>query len=117
KFDGHFVLAHGIMQTEDSAIDGPVARATIKGSLNLDKQLYDLSLHVSPYITASLPVVATIAGGPVAGLATWVASKIINQGMEKIKGYTYDVSGPWDEPVVQQVHIYKKQASSDKQLN
>ena len=117
KFDGHFVLAHGIMQTEDSAIDGPVARATIKGSLNIDKQRYDLSLHVSPHITASLPVVATIAGGPVAGLATWVASKIINQGMEKVKGYTYDVSGPWDEPVVQQVHIYKKQVSSDKQFN
>lgn len=109
KFDGHFVLAHGIMETEDSAIDGPVARATMKGSLNLDKQLYDLSLHISPHITASLPVVATIAGGPVAGLATWVASKLINQSMEKISGYTYDVSGPWHEPVVQQVHIYKKQ--------
>ncbi|MDX2345405.1 MAG: YhdP family protein [Legionella sp.] len=111
KFDGHFVLAHGIMQTEDSAIDGPVARATMKGSLNLDKQLYDLSLHVMPHITASLPVVATIAGGPIAGLATWVASKLINQSMEKISGYTYDVSGPWQEPVVQQVHIYKKPVS------
>lgn len=112
KFDGHFVLAHGIMETEDSAIDGPVARATVKGSLNLDKQLYDLSLHVMPHIAASLPVVATIAGGPVAGVATWVASKIINQGMEKISGYTYDVSGPWHDPVVQQVHIYKKQPAN-----
>jgi uncharacterized protein (TIGR02099 family) len=109
KFEGNFVLAHGIMETEDSMIDGPVAHATMKGSLNLDKQLYDLSLHISPHITASLPVVATIAGGPIAGLATWVASKLINQGMEKISGYTYEVSGPWLEPVVQQVHIYKKQ--------
>ncbi|MCH9755675.1 MAG: TIGR02099 family protein [Gammaproteobacteria bacterium] len=113
KFDGNFVLAHGIMETEDSAIDGPVARATMKGSLNLDKRLYELSLHITPHITASLPVVATIAGGPVAGIATWVASKLINQGMEKISGYTYDVSGPWHEPVVQQVHIYKKQSSSN----
>lgn len=110
KFEGNFVLAHGIMDTEDSAIDGPVARATMKGSLNLDKHLYDISLHISPHITASLPVVATIAGGPVAGIATWVASKLINQGMEKISGYTYDVSGPWLEPVVQQVHIYRKSA-------
>lgn len=108
KFEGNFVLAHGIMETEDSAIDGPVARATMKGSLNLGQRLYDISLHISPHITASLPVVATIAGGPVAGIATWVASKLINQGMEKISGYTYDVSGPWLEPVVQQVHIYRK---------
>ncbi len=113
KFDGNFVLAHGIMETEDSAIDGPVARATMKGSLNLDKRLYDMSLHITPHITASLPVVATIAGGPVAGIATWVASKLINQGMEKISGYTYDVSGPWSEPVVQQVHIYRKQQSTN----
>ncbi|MDF1683569.1 MAG: YhdP family protein [Legionellaceae bacterium] len=108
KFEGNFVLAHGIMDTEDSDIDGPVARATMKGSLDLDKHLYDISLHISPHITASLPIVATIAGGPVAGIATWVASKLINQGMEKISGYTYDVSGPWLEPVVQQVHIYRK---------
>jgi len=109
KFDGYFVLAHGIMETEDSTIDGPVARASMKGSLNLDKQLYDISLHITPHVTASLPIVATIAGGPVAGVATWVASKIINQGMEKISGYTYEVTGPWQEPVVKQVHIFKKQ--------
>ena len=105
------MLAHGIMETENSTIDGPVAHATMKGSLNLDKRLYDISLHISPHITASLPVVATIAGGPVAGIATWVASKLINQGMEKISGYTYDVSGPWLEPVVQQVHIDRKTGS------
>ncbi len=116
KFEGNFVLAHGIMETEDSMIDGPVAHATMKGSLNLDKQLYDLSLHISPHITASLPVVATIAGGPIAGVATWVASKLINQGMEKISGYTYDVSGPWHEPVVQQVHIYKKQLPPKEEI-
>jgi uncharacterized protein (TIGR02099 family) len=117
KFEGNFVLAHGIMDTEDSAIDGPVARATMKGSLNLDKRLYDISLHISPHITASLPVVATIAGGPVAGIATWVASKLINQGMEKISGYTYDVSGPWLEPVVQQVYIYRKPVPQREDAN
>ncbi len=108
EFKGHFSVSSGVMTTQDSYIDGPVAYASMKGELNILKQLYDLDLKVSPHITASLPIVATIAGGPIAGLATWIVSKIINQGMQKISGYTYKISGPWKAPIVQQVKIIKK---------
>ncbi|KTC84187.1 transmembrane protein [Legionella brunensis] len=108
EFEGSFSIANGVMTTQDSYIDGPVAYASMKGKLDIAKQYYDLDLKVNPHITASLPVVATIAGGPIAGIATWVASKIINQGMQKISGYTYKISGPWRQPVVQQVKIIKK---------
>ncbi|RMX15277.1 TIGR02099 family protein [Legionella jordanis] len=108
EFNGSFNVAHGVMTTEDSYIDGPVAYASMKGSLDIAKQYYDLDLKVNPHITASLPVVATIAGGPIAGIATWVASKLINNGMQKISGYTYKITGPWKQPVVQQVKIFKK---------
>ncbi len=117
-FKGNFVINNGVMKTDDSYIDGPVAYATMKGDLDLDKKLYNLDLNVSPHITASLPIVVAIAGGPIAGpiagIATWVASKIINKGVEKISGYTYKISGPWLEPVVQQVHIFKKQEPEAK---
>lgn len=106
-FDGDFILNDGIMKTKNSYIDGPVAYVGIKGELDVIHRLYDLNLVVSPHITASLPVVATIAGGPIAGIATWVASKIINKGMQKISGYTYKISGPWLDPIVQQVSIIK----------
>lgn len=112
-YKGNFVINDGIMTTKDSYIDGPVAYASIKGDINLAKQSYDLNLHVAPHITASLPVVATIAGGPVAGIATWVISKIVNQGMEKISGYTYKISGPWTDPIVQQVNIIKSPTTKD----
>jgi uncharacterized protein (TIGR02099 family) len=105
KFHGNFAIAHGLMSTQDSYIDGPIAFASMKGSLDIAKQLYDLDLRISPHVTASLPVVATIAGGPIVGIAAWVASKIINKGMQKISGYTYKISGPWKQPVVQQVSI------------
>ena len=107
-FKGTFALVNGVMNTTDSYIDGPVAYASMKGDLDLVKQLYDLDLHVSPHITASLPIVATIVGTPIAGMATWVASKLIDQGMQKVTGYTYKVSGPWLNPIVQQVSILKK---------
>ncbi len=111
QFEGQFVLKEGVMSTDNSAIDGPVAYASMKGNLDLDKRFYDLDLHVTPHITASLPVVATIAGGPIAGIATWAASKMLNPGVDKVTGYTYSITGPWLEPVVQQVHIYTKKAA------
>ncbi len=107
-FQGNFIVNKGIMGTQDSYLDGPVAYASMKGDLDLVKHTYDLNLKISPHITASLPVVATIAGGPVAGVAAWVANKIINQSMQKISAYSYKISGPWDEPVVQQLDIVKK---------
>lgn len=110
-FQGNFTINKGRMNTEDSYLDGPVAYASMKGDLDLVKRVYDLNLKISPHITASLPVVATIAGGPVAGVATWVATKIINQGMQKISAYSYKVSGPWKQPVVQQLSIIKKRNS------
>jgi len=109
-FKGNFAIKNGVMTTNDSYMDGPVAYASMKGDLDVVKQNYDLELYVSPHITASLPVVATmIAGGPVVGVAAWVASKIIDKGMQKISGYSYKVTGPWMHPIVQQLKIYKAQ--------
>lgn len=107
-FSGNFSIKKGIMSTQDSYLDGPVAYAGMKGDLDLVRRLYDLNLTISPHITASLPIVATIAGGPVAGLAAWIANKIINQGMQKIIAYSYKISGPWKEPVVQQLSLIRQ---------
>jgi uncharacterized protein YhdP len=107
-FKGNFTFNKGLMSTQDSYLDGPVAFASMKGTLDLVRELYDLNLRISPHITASLPIVATIAGGPIAGLAAWVANKIINQSMQKISAYSYKVSGPWNQPVVQQLSIVKQ---------
>jgi uncharacterized protein (TIGR02099 family) len=111
-FKGHFTLNKGEMNTQDSYLDGPVAYASMKGYFDVVKHFYDLELHISPHITASLPLVVTIAGGPIAGpiagIATWAASKIIDKGMQQVSGYTYKISGPWIKPIIQQVNIYKK---------
>jgi uncharacterized protein (TIGR02099 family) len=107
KFQGHFSMKQGVLSTGDSYLDGPVAKATMNGDLDVAKQTYHLNLTISPHITASLPVVATIAGGPVVGIAAWVANKVINQGFQKITSYTYKISGPWSNPLIEHVSIKK----------
>jgi hypothetical protein len=109
-FKGHFDLNDGLLKTTDSQMDGPIANIKIQGDLNVVNRWYDLELQVYPYITASLPVVATIAGGPLAGIATWAANHVINQGMQKVSGYTYKITGPWQQPIVQQVSLQRKRS-------
>jgi uncharacterized protein (TIGR02099 family) len=108
EFKANFKVKNGVMHTDDGYIDGPVAYAKMQGNLDLPRRLYDMQLQVNPHITASLPIVATIAGGPIAGIATWVASKIITPSVQMIGGYTYQITGPWTAPSVQQVSIIKK---------
>ncbi|HBB52521.1 MAG TPA: hypothetical protein DCZ80_01290 [Legionellales bacterium] len=116
-FKGHFDLDQGLLHTKDSQLDGPIAHVKLQGNLNVLDRWYDLELQVYPYITASLPVVATIAGGPLAGVATWAANHVINKGMQQISGYTYKITGPWKEPVVQQVNLMRKKNDSTAKTN
>lgn len=120
QFKGTFAIKNGIMNTQNSAMDGPVASITMNGSIDLVRRRYDLTIFVSPHVMASLPVVATIvpatiAGGPIgpiAGVAAWAASKIINKVMYKVTGYTYQVTGPWLSPTIKQGDIVKKPESN-----
>lgn len=114
-FKGNFHLQDGMLKTTDAIMDGPIAHIKIQGGLNILEAWYDLELQVYPYITASLPVVATIAGGPLAGVATWAANHVLNQGMQKISGYTYRITGPWTQPVVQQVKFFHPEAVTIKE--
>lgn len=111
QFKGDFNVKNGVMNTQNSTMDGPVAYVSMKGDVDLLKRLFSLQVNVTPYVMASLPVVATIVGGPVAGIATWAASKIINQGMYKVTAYSYKVTGPWSDPVVEQSSIEKKRVN------
>ncbi len=116
-FKGRFELNQGLLHTADSQMDGPIAHVKMNGDLNILDKWYDLELQVYPYITASLPVVATIAGGPIAGVATWAANHVINKGMQQVSGYTYKITGPWKEPIVQQVNLMRKKNDAPVKTN
>lgn len=99
---GHFNLDRGKANTKDTYFDGPIAKIEINGMIGLAAKNYDLSLSVTPYVTGSIPVVATLAGGPLVGAATWLVEKVAGSVVSKVATYRYSVTGPWDNPVWQQ---------------
>jgi len=95
-----FSLKNGNAYTNDLDLNGPIAKVTINGRIGLQNKDYDFLMIVTPYVTSSLPVVATVATGfnPIAGLAALAVEKIIGGGVSKVVSYHYRVTGPWSNP-------------------
>ncbi len=98
--NGRFTFNEGNVFTKDLEISGNVANIFIRGRAGLVTEDYGLKLTVMPHLTSSLPVIATIAGGPVAGAVTWALGKAVSSGVDKMTRYEYLVTGPWQNPVI-----------------
>jgi len=98
---GAFNIQNGDALTDDAYLDGPIAKVEIKGRIGMANKDYNLLMMTTPYITSSLPIAATIVGGPIAGAATWLGSKVFSGVVNSMTMHTYKVTGPWDKPVVE----------------
>jgi uncharacterized protein YhdP len=98
-FKGDITFLNGDANTKDTYFDGPVARVAIGGRIGLAKKDYNLVLTVTPHVTSSIPVAATIlTGQPVIGIAAWAIEKVVSPTVTKATSYRYTVTGPWNNP-------------------
>ena len=101
---GELKLQNGNAITNNLFLDGPVALVALSGRIGLATQDYDLRLTVTPHFTSSLPVIIGLAGGPIAGAATWLVNKMIGSEVQKIAASTYRMTGPWQQPEIQKIN-------------
>ncbi len=100
KLQGDFHLTQGNAKTKNTYLKSTVAFVGITGTIGLVSHQYDLKMSVVPHLTSSLPVVATIAGGPVAGVITWVVDKALSPELDKMASNIYSIKGPWETPKI-----------------
>ncbi|MCF6765405.1 hypothetical protein L3V82_06440 [Thiotrichales bacterium 19S3-7] len=99
---GKYLIEDGVMKTtQDILVDTPSFDMQISGEINFVQQSIDQTVIIQPHFSGTMAVAASLIGGPIAGLATYVADKLAgasifkNQGMAKIT-----VKGPWDKPLI-----------------
>jgi uncharacterized protein YhdP len=106
---GDLKFNDGDLYTSNTAFDGPIARVGISGRIGLAEKDYDLTLNVTPYVTSSIPVAATLlTGQPVIGLAALVVNKFITPAVSNVTTYYYSVRGPWSNPSWDSISVSKK---------
>lgn len=98
--NGLLQFKQGNLYTDNSVLDGTVGKVKIKGRIGLAKKDYNLRLKINPNVTSSLPIVATLTAGPIAGLVTWVADKVLSHQVKQMTEIHYNVTGTWDIPSV-----------------
>lgn len=104
QMSGDFAIQDGNAVTNNTELKGPLAEVDTKGRIGLAAKDYNLILIIVPKVTGSLPVAATIVGGPVIGAAAWVANKLVEPVVGQIISVSYRVTGPWTNPVMEKAN-------------
>ncbi len=90
---GDIKVNHGIATTDDLRIEGPAARVTMTGRINLEAETQDLHMKVDPSFGLATPVV---------GVASMIVSKALRKptAPNEYNITEYDITGEWADPVV-----------------
>ncbi|MEO7726189.1 MAG: YhdP family protein [Burkholderiales bacterium] len=100
---GTVKVNRGIANTENFRIQGPAVRIQMSGDVDLARETQKLRVKVFPSMSDSLSIAGALIGGPIAGIATFVAQKLLKDPIDKIAAYEYDVTGKWADPQVSKV--------------
>jgi uncharacterized protein YhdP len=100
---GPVTIDQGIALTENFRIQGPSARVLMKGKVDLSRETQNLRVRVTPYLSESVSIAGALIGGPVAGVATFLAQKMLKDPIDQMAAFEYDVTGTWKEPQVAKV--------------
>lgn len=102
QIKGKAKLLDGKIQLEKLDLKAPSAQGVLKGSIDIEKQGFDLEAKITPKVGATIPTIAALAGStnPLAALAVYTFMKVVPGINENLVTYEYDVTGTWDKPVI-----------------
>ena len=106
QVNGTVRVERGILATDDLKLVGPAARVEISGEADIERETQRLRVKVQPALSAGVSAGAALLflANPVIGAAvgagSLLAQKILQDPIEQIFSYTYDVTGSWSDPVV-----------------
>ena len=100
---GAVKIDRGIMGTDSFRIQGPSARIVMSGEVDLPRETQKLRVRVSPSVSDGVSIAGALIGGPIAGVAAFLAQKILKDPLDQIVSYEYAITGTWTEPQVMRI--------------
>jgi uncharacterized protein (TIGR02099 family) len=103
EITGAIKIQRGIATTDGLRIQGPSARITMSGEVDLSQETQKLRVRVTPHLSDTVSIAGALIGGPVAGVAAFLAQRVLKDPLDQIVSYEYSVSGTWSDPIVTRV--------------
>jgi len=109
---GTVKVNRGIATTENFRIQGPAVRIQMTGDVDLAQETQKLRVKIFPSMSDSLSVAGALIGGPIAGIATFVAQKLLKDPIDQFTAYEYNITGTWADPQVAKAESAHSPAAS-----
>lgn len=96
-------IEHGVLHTQDVLVRGSSADIFVQGDSDLARETQSLRLRVVPSLGEGVSGFAGMFAGPVVGIVTLLAQKLLKNPLGQIFAHEYSVSGTWADPKVERV--------------
>ncbi len=94
KFVG--VLADGEAVIQDAFLLSPAVFVTMEGNVNIDKELIDMEIHVSPELGGNIALLSALAN-PAAGAVVFLTQQLFKDDLRSNSFRSFRALGTWDD--------------------
>jgi uncharacterized protein (TIGR02099 family) len=112
---GAVKINRGMASTENFRIQGPPARILLSGEVDLARENQNLRVRITPHVSDTVSIAGAIVGGPIAGVAAFLAQKVLKDPLDQLVSYEYRVTGTWADPSVARIEQPQPQAERAQQ--
>ena len=101
SINGEFEIRNGVIDTQNLAVNSPVATISLTGNSSLVDQTFNLDAVVRPNLDMSGTAVATgFLLNPIVGLSALVGQYLLRTPVEAVLSQRYHVGGTWEDPKI-----------------
>lgn len=90
------IIADGQAIMREAYVFTPAVFVTMEGKLDLDQELIDMEIHMSPELGGNLTLLSALAN-PAAGAVVFLTQQIFKDEMRAASFRSYRALGPWDD--------------------
>lgn len=112
---GAVKINRGSAGLDNFRIQGPAARVLMSGEVDLAGETQKLRVRISPHVSDTVSLAGALVGGPIAGVAAFLAQKVLKDPIDQMVSYEYEVTGKWAEPTVKRVGVQPTEAGKSPQ--
>jgi uncharacterized protein (TIGR02099 family) len=100
---GTAAVAKGVLRTQNFSMKGPSAQVAMSGNIDLAQETQALKVRVVPSVGDSLSVASLMLVNPIAGVAGFVAQRLLKDPLGQAFAFEYAVTGTWVDPKVEKL--------------
>nr|WP_305118911.1 YhdP family protein [Vogesella sp. AC12] len=101
---GSAIVRDGVFASDDVRMTGPAAQVTLRGEADLPRNQQNVRARITPHISESVSLLAgATLVNPLLGAATLLTQKILQDPINQVFSFEYQISGSLTDPQVSKV--------------